>query len=93
MTQYQQDGARCGSCGGTGQWRGRGANTGRVGKCFRCAGKGYQSSGDRARNATYDARVARVPVPSLEPVPEMSLGGDHWALDDAGPWWDGDSSR
>lgn len=52
-------GTVCGGCGGHGRYYSGGAvvnghYTGRIGKCFRCGGKGYQTSADERRNYGYD---------------------------------------
>lgn len=47
----------CGRCAGTGQFITQICNdvpTGPGGMCFRCRGKGYQTSEDMRRNAYYD---------------------------------------
>ena len=48
---------KCDSCAGTGEYRRPDARTGKLrsfGDCYRCAGKGFMTKGDRIRNSTYD---------------------------------------
>ena len=46
----------CGNCGGDGVWKMGPITNGvpaRVGKCYGCQGKGYQTYSDKKRNETY----------------------------------------
>ena len=54
-------------CGGSGKFYSGGAvvngrYTGRIGECFRCQGKGYQTAADRKRNYWYDAKYRRIHI-------------------------------
>tara|TARA_Y100000996_G_C22553717_1_gene654710 strand:- start:610 stop:873 length:264 start_codon:yes stop_codon:yes gene_type:complete len=50
---YEKD---CGKCGGDGVWKCPPITNGvpaKVGKCYGCQGKGYQTYSDKKRNETY----------------------------------------
>lgn len=57
---------KCDGCNGSGTYYGAGSVVnghfvGFTGKCFRCGGKGHQTSGDLRRNRYYDRNVRRIP--------------------------------
>jgi predicted PP-loop superfamily ATPase len=39
-----------------------GVYTGKIGPCFRCEGKGYQTAADQKRNRYYDQHIRRVSI-------------------------------
>lgn len=61
----------CGECRGTGRFHNRNARPTRL-PCFKCNGKGHQSSVDVQRNQAYARRVA------------LRLRVEHAAIYDAG---------